>query len=123
MPAVIFFALPNIFFQWPSVNDESIWFMNTKSDALNDLYERVGAHTEDEVEKIIEELSAGYDEVEASDFVSIDRYWIIVIAAVLHKQSLDISEDDLRSLLRRDLDYSWYDEFWEADTGELDENN
>jgi len=124
LPAILFFALPNIFFQLPSVGATDVRWMTEQSMRIDSLYQRMGALTQEEADKIIAMLSAGFDEaVVYSDFNNISRYWLIAISTVLHEQSLNISEDDVRAMLRQNIEYSYTTESWEEIVGEDEEGN
>ena len=124
LPAIIFFALPNIFFQMPSVNDMDVQFMTSQSVRIDGLYKRIDGFTQEEADKIIAELSAGFDEkVVESDFDNLNHYWLIVISTVYHDQSLDITEEDVRSMIRSSLHYSYTTESWDEQIGEDEEGD
>ena len=124
LPAIIFFALPNIFFQMPSVGDADVRYMTEQSMRIEEIYSRMGSLTQAEADKIIAELSAGFDEtVVTSDFHNINRDWLIAISTVFHNQSLEIGENDVRQLLRSNIEYSYTTESWQERVGEDEDGN
>lgn len=124
LPTIIYFAMPNMFFQYPSVSYRDVGEMNEQSELIASLYEQMDGFTQQEADKIIAELSAGYDEsTVSSDFTNINRYWLIVISTVLHNQSMNIGEDAVRGLIRQNLDYSYTTESWEEEVGTDEEGD
>lgn len=124
LPTIIFFALPNMLWQWPSANDAEITAMNIQAQYIDDLYKRLESFALDEADKIVDDLSGGYDDVVVSmDLGGISRNWLIAISSVMHEQEMGrIGESNVRSLVRKNLDYSYTTETYEVDTGRTDEN-
>ena len=124
LPALLFFALPNIFFQLPSVGVTDVRWMTEQAMRIDSLYQRMDGLTQDEADRIIAVLSAGFDETTVTvDFSNISQYWLIAISTVFHAQSMDISEEQVRSMLRQNLRYSYTTESWEERVGEDEEGN
>ena len=125
IPFIIFFALPSAFFQWPTVNNATISTMTAQAAQIEKLYTKVESYALDEADKIVEELSYGYDDVVTSiDLGGVSRNWLTAICSVMHEQKMgEISERTVRSLVKQNLDYSYTTESYEESTGETDEND
>ena len=123
LPSILYFALPNIFFQWPSVDEAEIVAMNEQAVYINGLYERIESFTQEEADKIVAALSDGYDEVVVHmDLGGVSRNWLTAISSVIHEQEMErIDENSVRALVKKNLDYSYIVETWEETVGS-DEN-
>jgi hypothetical protein len=116
LPVIIFLALPNMFFQMPSVFDADVVTFTNQAITIEDIYERIDGLTQNEADKIIYDLSIGHDEVTSScDFSSINRYWLIAISSVYHEQSMNISESDVRRLISGNINESHTITTWEEE--------
>lgn len=124
LPAILFFALPSSLFQWPSVNEADIAAMNAQAEYINGLYVRMESFALEEGEKIVDSLSAGYDDVVVHmDLGGISRNWLTAICSVMHDQEMGrIDENAVKNLVRQNLDYSYTTETYEVNTGRTDGN-
>lgn len=123
IPVIIFFAIPNMFFQMPSVNDPEVAAFTNQAMSIESIYGSIDNLTQEEADKIIQSLAAGHDEVNAScDFSSINRYWLIAISSVLHEQGMGISESDVRGLISQNLSETHTIDTWQEQVG-YDEND
>ncbi len=124
IPLVVFFALPNIFFGWPSVDEATVAAMNEQAAYIDALYKNIASYTAQEADKIVADLSPSYDDVVVhKDLGGVSRNWLIAINSVMQEQKLgQMDENEIRGLVKSNLDYSYTTETYEVDTGRTDEN-
>ena len=64
IPLLIISAIPNIYFSFDSSSSADIVALNRQAQAVTQYYREFLDLSEDEVDKIVAELSAGYDDVQ-----------------------------------------------------------
>ena len=124
LPMIIYSAIPSTLFQWDSSNGELAAEMTALADSANRLYSKTESLALDEANKLVAELSEGYDDVVVNMNLSgIGRNWLTAIDSVANQQKLDgVSENSLRTLILKNMDYSTETEEYDEDTGVPDEN-
>lgn len=124
LPFFLFLSLVNPNFLFPSVEDDEIVAMNRQAVLVGGLYENFDLYTRSEADAIISSLSSGYDDVEVTeDFGHTNHNWLTVISSVHHDQDLfQISEDKVREIIRRNIEYSYWVEIYYAGDDEEEEN-
>lgn len=122
LPTIIYFAIPNMFFQMPSVNEPDVSTLTNQAMTIESMYARIDGFTQEEADKIVLELAAGHDEVNSEyDFSGINRYWIIAISSVYYEQSMTISEADVRGIISENLAESHTITYWQERVGTDDD--
>jgi len=106
VPALIFTAIPNIFFGFEDSENEDIVRMTAQAKALGGVYLSLEDFEKTQIDAIITNIISEYeaegttiDKVElTNDMEEDDLLWIIAINSVAHKQDLDemTSDDVLR---------------------------
>ena len=124
LPFFLFLSLVGTNFQFPSVSDPDVTAMNDQAAAVGVMYSSFGAYTRSEADAIIFSLSQGYDDVVVTeDFGHTNDNWLTVISSVHHDQDLfSISEDSVREIIRRNIEYSYRVEIYYEDSDEDEEN-
>ena len=118
LPFFLFLSLINPTFQFPSVEDADVQAMNSQAVLVGGYYANFDNYTRVEADAIIARLSVGYDDVVVTeDFGHTNQNWLTVITAVHHDQDLfSISEDSVREVARRNIEYSyWVETYYAAD--------
>ena len=121
LPFFLFLSLICPTFQFPSVADAEVQAMNTQAAAVGGYYKNFDLYTRLEADAIIAELSKGYDDTEVTeDFGYTNHNWLTVISSVQHNQDLfAISEDGVREIVRRNIEYSyWVETYYDEDDEE-----
>ncbi len=89
IPFLIVSALPNIYFSFDSNTSGDIAAMNAQAKAVTQYYREFLDFDESEVEKMVAELSAGYDDVQVEkNMGKQSQYWLIAICSVAYQQDL-----------------------------------
>ena len=99
IPFLIFAALPNIFFGYSTNGATDVLAMTDKAKIIEQAYKSVEDYNEQEVKRIIQELSEGFDEVEVNnDGDNLNHYWYIAICSVAYNQDLfNMNEQDIKN--------------------------
>ncbi len=89
IPLLIISAIPNIYFGFDSSSSEDILALNRQAQAVTQYYREFLDLGEDEVDKIVAELSAGYDDVQVKKSEERqNQYWLTAICSVAYQQDL-----------------------------------
>jgi hypothetical protein len=98
LPFLIFAALPNIFFRYDENASVDVQAMADKAKIIENAYKFTQDYNEQELNRIVEELSAGYDDVKINrEAGSMNQYWYIAICSVAYDQDLfAMDEQDIK---------------------------
>ena len=89
IPLLIISAIPNIYFGFDSSSSADIVALNRQAQAVTQYYREFLDLSEDEVDKIVAELSAGYDDVQVEKSEERqNQYWLTAICSVAYQQDL-----------------------------------
>ena len=89
IPLLIISAIPNIYFGFDSSSSEDILALNRQAQVVTQYYREFLDLSEDEVDKIVAELSAGYDDVQVEKSGERqNQYWLTAICSVAYQQDL-----------------------------------
>ena len=89
IPFLIIAAIPNIYFGFDSSSSGDITAMNSQAKAVTRYYREFLDFDEAEIEKLVAELSAGYDDVQVEKNIGKqNQYWFIAICSVAYQQDL-----------------------------------
>jgi len=108
LPVLIFNAIPHFLFGWLGNDSADVGRMTDMAVNIGGIYNRFDDISRRETEKLIQELSEGYE----TDAVSVDvrntnLAWLIAIIAVQYNQDLyTIDEDAIRNMIADKLTYS-----------------
>lgn len=121
---LLYLSVPSSWFQFPEVEEAEVSRMTALAREQERLYTLLDALTRSEADKIVAELSQGYDDaVVETNLHFINHYWLIAIFSVLQEQSLEAGEPELRALIAKNLEYSWDTEDYEEEVGLDAQNN
>lgn len=118
MNIIIFVALPSAMFGFDTATDDEILQMNQRAEEADALYMRFEEIFKSEAGALLDGLSDGYDEIEATSIEELadelGYNWIAAISSAMEQQDLyAIDETSVRAVAKTGIKYSTESESYE----------
>ena len=120
IPLLIISAIPNIYFGFDSSSSADIVALNRQAQAVTQYYREFLDLDEDEIGRIVAELSAGYDDVQVEKSEERqNQYWLTAICSVAYRQDLfSMDRESMRERFFKRFFFHTSEEEYLEDEGE-----